>query len=187
MTREAAPEIARVKCLSAGSGADAGSVRILVVPSAPIVNGRLRFEDLVPLETTMEKVRNALDGHRLVGTRVIIEPPVYQGVTVVAQVKIAAKASAARVRDDASEVLHRYFNPLVGGPDGRGWPWGRPLQSGEAYTALQEIRGVDFVEEIRLFGANPVTGERGPATARLELGASAIAFSYEHQIRVVEA
>ena len=61
-------------------------------------------------------------------------------------------------------MLHRYFNPLVGGPDGRGWPWGRPIQSGEAYTALQEIRGVDFVEEIRLFGANPVTGERGQAT-----------------------
>ena len=47
-------------------------------------------------------------------------------------------------------------------------------------------RGVDFVEEIRVFGANPVTGERGQATTRLELAASAIAFSYEHQIRVVE-
>jgi predicted phage baseplate assembly protein len=187
ITRAAAPEIARVKCLPAGTGTDAGSVRILVVPAAPMVNGRLRFEDLVPLEATMEKVRNALDGARLVGTRVIIEPPVYQGVTVVAQVKIAPKASAARVRDEAGEVLHRYFNPLVGGPDGRGWPWGRPLQSGEAYTALQEIRGVDFVEEIRLFGANPVTGERGAATARLELLPSAIAFAFEHQIRVVEA
>ena len=37
-----------------------------------------------------------------------------------------------------------------------------------------------------LFGANPVTGERGQATTRLELASSAIAFSYEHQIRVVE-
>jgi len=90
------------------------------------------------------------------------------------------------VREEASRVLHRYFNPLVGGPEGRGWPWGRPIQSGEAYTALQEIRGVDFVEEIRVFGANPVTGERGQATTKLELAASAIAFSYEHQIRVVE-
>jgi hypothetical protein len=117
---------------------------------------------------------------------VIIEPPVYQGVTVVAQVKARPKISVVRVREEASRVLHRYFNPLVGGPDGKGWPWGRPIQSGEAYTALQEIRGVDFVEEIRVFGANPVTGERGQATTRLELAASAIAFSYEHQIRVVE-
>lgn len=185
LTRAAAPEIARVKCLPAGEGADAGSVRILVVPAAPIIDGQIRFEHLVPSEETMERILNALDGARLVGTRVIIEPPVYQGVTVVAQVKAKPKISVARVREEASAVLHRYFNPLVGGPEGRGWPWGRPIQSGEAYTALQEIRGVDFVEEIRLFGANPVTGERGQATTRLELASSAIAFSYEHQIRVV--
>jgi predicted phage baseplate assembly protein len=185
LTRAAAPEIARVKCLPAGEGADAGSVRVLVVPAAPIVDGSIRFEDLVPTEETMERILNALDGARLVGTRVIIEPPVYQGVTVVAQVKAKPKMSTVRLREEAAAVLHRYFNPLVGGPDGRGWPWGRPIQSGEAYTALQEIRGVDFVEEVRLFGANPVTGERGQATTRLELAASAIAFSYEHQIRVV--
>jgi predicted phage baseplate assembly protein len=185
LTRAAAPEVARVKCLPAGEGADAGSVRILVVPAAPIIDGQIRFEHLVPSEETMERILNALDSARLVGTRVIIEPPVYQGVTVVAQVKAKPKFSVVRVREEASAVLHRYFNPLVGGPDGRGWPWGRPIQSGEAYTALQEIRGVDFVEEIRLFGANPVTGERGQATTRLELAASAIAFSYEHQIRVV--
>jgi predicted phage baseplate assembly protein len=186
LTRAAAPEVARVKCLPAGDGADAGSVRILVVPAAPIIDGKIRFEDLVPSEETMQRILNALDGARLVGTRVIIEPPVYQGVTVVAQVKARPKMSVVRVREEASRVLHRYFNPLVGGPDGRGWPWGRPIQSGEAYTALQEIRGVDFVEEIRVFGANPVTGERGQATTKLELAASAIAFSYEHQIRVVE-
>jgi predicted phage baseplate assembly protein len=187
LTRAAAPEIARVKCLPAGDGAEAGSVRILVVPAAPIVDGQIRFEDLVPNEVTMQCIMDALQNARLVGTRIIIEPPVYQGVTVVAQVRAKPKFSAVRVREEASAVLHRYFNPLVGGPDGRGWPWGRPIQSGEAYSALQEIRGVDFVEEIRVFGANPVTGERGQATTRLELAASAIAFSYEHQIRVVEA
>jgi predicted phage baseplate assembly protein len=186
LTRAAAPEVARVKCLPAGEGTSAGSVRILVVPAAPIVDGQIQFEHLVPSEETMERIRNALDAARLVGTRVIIEPPVYQGVTVVAQVKAKPKFSPVRLREEASAVLHKYFNPLVGGPDGRGWPWGRPIQSGEAYSALQEIRGVDFVEEIRLFGANPITGERGQATTRLELAASAIAFSYEHQIRVVE-
>ena len=84
-------------------------------------------------------------------------------------------------------MLHRYFNPLVGGPDGKGWPWGRPIQSGEAYAVLQEIRGVDFVEEIRRLRRQP--GDRRARAGRrprLELAPSAIAFSYEHQIRVVE-
>ena len=186
ITRAAAPEIARVRCLSAGEGADAGSVRVLVVPSAPMEGGLIRFEDLVPTEETMQRIAAALDATRLVGTRVMIEPPTYQGVTVVAQVRARPKTSPTRLRDEAAEVLHRYFNPLVGGPDGTGWPWGRPIQAGEAYAALQEIRGVDFVEEIRVFGANPVTGERGAATTRIELSPSAIAFSYAHQIRVIE-
>jgi predicted phage baseplate assembly protein len=186
ITRAAAPEIARVRCLPAGDPNEAGSVRVLVVPAAPVSAGQIRFEDLVPSEATMERIRDALDGARLIGTRVIIEPPSYQGVTVVAQVKAKPKMNAARVRAEAGEVLHRYFNPLIGGTEGKGWPWGRPIQAGEAYAALQELRGVDFVEEIRVFGANPITGERGPATTKLELATSAIAFSYEHQIRVVE-
>ena len=61
LTRAAAPEVARVKCLPAGEGADAGSVRILVVPAAPVIDGQIRFEHLVPTEETMERILNALD------------------------------------------------------------------------------------------------------------------------------
>jgi len=43
------------------------------------------------------------------------------------------------------------------------------VHSGEVFAALQGVRGVDVVEDVRLFGANPVTGERGPETTRLEL------------------
>jgi predicted phage baseplate assembly protein len=187
LTREAAPEVARVKCIPATEVADAGTVKILVVPAAPITHGRISFEDLVPNEETLETIRQQLDSCRLVGTRVLIEPPLYQGVTVVAQVRAKPKASAARVREQALARLHSYFNPLTGGPDGDGWPWGRPVQAGEAYAALQEIPGVDMVEEIRVFGANPVTGERGQAATRIDIGPGTLMFSYEHQIRVVEA
>ena len=50
---------------------------------------------------------------------------------------------------------------------------------------LQRVPGVDVVEDVRLFGANPVTGERGEATTRLELSSNSLIFSYEHQVRVV--
>jgi hypothetical protein len=49
---------------------------------------------------------------------------------------------------------------------------------------LQRLDGVDIVEDVRLFGADPTTGERGEAVSRLELGEHALVFSYEHQIRV---
>jgi predicted phage baseplate assembly protein len=186
-TREAAPEVARVRCVPAGAGPEAGTVRVLIVPAAPAEGGRIRFESLVPSAETLERIKSYLDGVRVVGTRILIEPPLYQGVTIVAQVRARARANANRIREEAAEALERYFNPLLGGPERTGWPWGRPVQAGEAFTVLQGIKGVEYVEEVRLFGANPVTGERGQATNRLLIEPSALVYSYGHQVRVQEA
>ena len=185
LTREAAPEIARVRCVPAAAVTDAGHVTVCVVPAAPHHAGRLRFEDLLPVDATLDAIATRLDAARVIGSDVHIEPPTYQGVTVVARLKASPRADVDRVRAGAVDALHRYFDPLVGGPDGRGWPWGRPAQAGDAFGVLQRIAGVDVVEDVRLFGANPVTGERGESTDRLELSANSLVFSYEHQVRVV--
>jgi predicted phage baseplate assembly protein len=185
ITREAAPEIARVRCLAAGEeGVDAGAVKVLLVPAAAQDRGRIRFEDLVPTEPTFERVKERLDETRLLGTRVLVEPPLYRGVTVVARLVAKPRFSAERIQSEALDALFAYLNPLTGGPDGTGWPFGRPVQSGEIYAALQRIRGVDLVEEVRVFGANPVTGERGKQTTRLELEPNSLVVSYEHHVRV---
>jgi hypothetical protein len=55
---------------------------------------------------------------------------------------------------------------------------------GEVYSVLQRLRGTELVEDARLFGADPVTGQRGGQTQRLELESHALVFSYEHQIMV---
>jgi predicted phage baseplate assembly protein len=144
----------------------------------------VRFEDLVPPTSSLEAIREELDSARLIGTRVVIEPPLYRGVTIVAQLRARPRADVDRIRSEALERLGQYFNPLVGGPDGTGWPWGRPVQSGDAFAVLQGVPGVDVVEDVRLFGANPVTGERGPATARIVLEPDSLVVSFEHQVRV---
>ena len=88
------------------------------------------------------------------------------------------------LRDRCTRALYDYLNPLIGGPDGEGWPFGRPVQAGEVYAVLQRLPGVDLVEEVRLFGADPRTGERGAAVQRLDLPPHALAFPYDHQVRV---
>jgi predicted phage baseplate assembly protein len=182
---EAAPELARVECVTAGEGeVAAGSLRVLVVPAAPQVNGRIEFAELVPAEDTLERIAERLDEVRLIGTRVSVEPPSYRGVTVVARIVARPKADVERIQKEALDALYGYLNPISGGPDGDGWPFGRPVQSGEVYGLLQRIRGVDMVEDARLFGANPVTGERGKETRKLELDPYSLLFSYEHQVRV---
>ncbi|TDV46177.1 putative baseplate assembly protein [Actinophytocola oryzae] len=185
ITQEAAPDVARVRCVTAGDeDTDAGSVRILVVPAAAEVEGKIDFAELVPSEETLSRISERLDEVRLIGTRVLVSPPRFRGVTVVARVIARPRLDAARVRADALEALYRYLNPISGGRDGRGWEFGRPVQSGDVYALLQRVRGVDLVEDVRLFGANPVTGERGEETQRLDVDPHSLIFSYEHHVKV---
>ncbi len=184
IAQEAAPEVARIRAVAAGDGADAGSVRVLVVPSAVADEGRLRFEQLVPSPDTLQAITDRLEESRVIGTRVMIEPPVYRGITIVAKVKARQRANPSQVQQEALRALYEHFHPITGGPDGTGWPFGRPVNVGEVFSVLQALKGVEIVEDARLFGADPVTGQRGQQTPRLELEPHALVFSYEHQVMV---
>ena len=186
LARESAPEIARVRCVPAGRDtATDGAVRVLIVPAAAAPEGRILFENLVPPEETLRRVAESLDRTRVVGARVVIEPPLYRGITVVARLVARPRVNGERVRADALDILYRYLNPLPGGgPDGAGWPFGRPVQAGEIFGRLQQVQGVELVEDVRLFSADPITGVRGKEAARIDLDANSLVFSYEHQVRV---
>jgi predicted phage baseplate assembly protein len=186
LAREAAPEAARVRCVPVGQiEGNAGAVRVLVVPAAPAPDGRILFENLVPPEPTLRRIAEVLDRTRVVGARVVVEPPLYRGITVVARLVARPRVSGERVRLDALDVLYQYLNPLSGGgPEGAGWPFGRPVQAGEIFGRLQEVHGVEIVEDVRLFSADPLTGVRGKEATRIDLDANSLVFSYEHQVRV---
>ncbi|MGW4856702.1 putative baseplate assembly protein [Streptomyces sp. NPDC004288] len=183
ISRQAAPSVRRVRCLPAAD--TAGAVRVLVVPDAVADEGddRLRFEQLIPGEQVLSAITASLDERRLIGTRLVVEPPVYQGVTVVARLS-AAPGDTDAVRTAALDALFRHFNPLTGGPDGTGWPFGRPVQYGEVFGVLQRAAGDALVEEIRLFPADPVTGRRGAPADRIDVGPGSLVFSYQHQVVV---
>ncbi|MDX3575424.1 putative baseplate assembly protein [Streptomyces sp. FL07-04A] len=186
LARRAAPAAARIRAVPAGDGAPAGAVRVLVVPQASPDGDRLRIEQLVPPDRMLDDIARYLDERRPIGARLMVEPPLYQGVTVVARITAEAGASAALVRARALDALHRHFDPLVGGPDGGGWPFGRPVQAGDAHAVLQAVPGVALVDDLRLFPADPLTGRRGSPADRIELGPHALVLSFEHQLLAEE-
>ena len=188
LARQAAPDVARVRCVSAGDETDPGAVRVLVVPAIPDdPRGRLRFEELIPSDSLLMRIADYLAERKVIGARLIVEPPVYQSITVVARIRARSRTNVKALQSDALDALYRYFHPVFGGPDGKGWPFGRPVHSGEVYSVLQRLRGMEFVEDVKLFGADPITGQRGEMVARIDLGSNALVFSYEHQLRVQEA
>jgi predicted phage baseplate assembly protein len=184
LARQAAPQVARVRCLGATDASEAGFVRVLVVPAAAASGGRLRWEQLIPSEETVRAISSRLDDCRPIGARVLVQAALYRGVTVVARLRARAGGRTAGLQEDALDALYSYLNPVTGGPDGSGWPFGRPVHSGEVFAVLKGIRGIDLVDDVRLFGADPVTGQRGGAVQRLELEPHALVFSYEHQVLV---
>ncbi|MEV4331007.1 putative baseplate assembly protein [Streptomyces sp. NPDC049597] len=182
LTRQAAPEIARVRCVDAG----AGGVRVLLVPAAEDDGeGRLEFGQMACPAQLLARVAAHLDARRMLGARLVVEPPYYQGVTVVAVLQAAAGVPAARVQRAALAALHRRLNPLTGGPDGDGWPFGRTVHSGEVFAVLQQVAGVEAVESVRLFPADLQTRRRGEPAERITLDAGSLVFSYDHQVRAV--
>ncbi|HXW77844.1 MAG TPA: hypothetical protein VEJ84_00015, partial [Acidimicrobiales bacterium] len=173
----------------AGDPSDPGrhtnAVKVLVVPAAEGDHlGRLRIEQMVVPPDTLERIASYLDERRVVGARVIVEPPTYQGITIAARVRASTKAQPSHVSDAASRALYRYYHPIVGGPDGTGWPFGRPVHAGEVYAVLQRVEGVEYLEEVRLYAADPRDGRRGEAVQSLEFGLNSLVFSYEHALRV---
>lgn len=184
LAREAAPEVARVHCVAAGDGAEAGSVRVLVVPAAAAGTGRLSFEQLKPADETLAKIARRLDECRVIGTRVLVEPPRYNGLTIVARIKAQSKVSPARLQEAVLDALYSYFHPISGGTDGTGWPFGRPVNIGEVYAVVQGVKGTELIQDLRLFGADPITGQRGQPVQVLPLDAHSLVFSYDHQILV---
>jgi len=187
LSRRAAPETARITCLEGDEGEHgAYAVRVLVVPQAvPDPGGRLRFEQLVPGDALLERITRHLDERRLIGTRLAVGPPFYQGITVVATVHAFRGVDTDRVRRQAHDALYRHLDPLTGGSDGKGWPFGRPVQSGEVFAVLQRVPGVELVDEVVLHPADPLTGKRGDPTDRIDLERPSLVFSFDHRVRVI--
>ncbi|MFD5426743.1 putative baseplate assembly protein [Streptomyces sp. NPDC127084] len=187
LARRAAPETARITCIEGDEGEHGSyAVRVLVVPQAvPDPGGRLRFEQLVPGKALLDRITRHLDERRLIGTRLAVGPPFYQGVTVVATVHAFRGADTDRVRREVHDALYRHIDPLTGGADGKGWPFGRPVQSGEIFAVLQRVPGVELVDEVQLHPADPLTGKRGEATDRIDLEAPSLVFSFDHRVRVI--
>jgi predicted phage baseplate assembly protein len=187
LARRAAPETARITCLESNPDEHgAHAVRVLVVPQAvPDFGGRLRFEQLVPSDALLERITRYLDERRLIGTRLAVGPPYYQGVTVVATLHAFRGTDTDRVRRQAHDALYRHLDPLTGGTHGTGWAFGRSVQAGEVFAVLQRVPGVELVDEVLLHPADPLTGRRGDPTDRIDLEPPSLIFSFDHRVRVI--
>lgn len=196
LAMEAAPELARVRCIDpsarvAGPSPDlptSGAARVLIVPQAPQLDGRIEFGDLVPTRDAVDRIVAYLERRRTIGVRVTVEPPQYIVLRVSARVQPRVGVDPAAVVAAATTALYRYFNPLTGGPDGDGWPFGRPAHVGEVYSVLHAVRGVELVDEATFRVVNPMArgddDDQAEVRQRVEVRANQLVFSARHHVEI---
>jgi predicted phage baseplate assembly protein len=146
---EASPGVAITRCLPATSAnlrPAPGHVTLILVPrsldSQPKPSYELKQQVMAYLA---ERAPAAIESGRIA-----VIAPDYLLVGVSATVAPKQLGQSAMVKTAVLAALNRFFHPLYGGPDGRGWPFGRSVYLSDVARLLEGIDGVDYVRQLEL-------------------------------------
>jgi predicted phage baseplate assembly protein len=151
--------IARSRCLQLSANQPAGSVSVLVVPQVNTnlinIGQGIAPENFYLNPVLRDQVMHYLDERRLLGTQVQLQQPDYTGVSVQAEVTLEHAyhnpSAQAEIVHSLQVALYRYLNPLTGGPEGNGWPFGRPVYPSDILAVLQQQAGIQYLGAILMF------------------------------------
>jgi predicted phage baseplate assembly protein len=190
LARQAQPAaIGRVKCLqprpSDAGRIPPGQVFVLIVPRLPHPEGYLTSEQLELSPELASTLSEHLDQRRLLTTRLSIRNPAYLWVSVNVTLRAAPGVVPAQVEAEILKRLYRFLNPLTGGPDGKGWPFGRDLFTSDVYQCLSGIPNVQFVRLVEMYSARPNGEAVGEPVESLEVIAHGVIASGRHSVKFI--
>lgn len=103
-----------------------------------------------PTPALCRAVRRHLDPRRPVATELHVTGPAWTTVSVKARLHARGGLSATSLQAEALRRLNAFFDPLTGGPQGDGWPFGRPVYRAEVLALLDELPSVVAVDKLVL-------------------------------------
>jgi predicted phage baseplate assembly protein len=148
-----------------------GVVTLVVVPSCG--------SPPVPSPDMIAAVERSLGSARPVTTELHVVAPAYVPVTVTATLHTAAPGPA--VLADAQAALDTFFDPLTGGPDRTGWPFGRGILKADLLDILAGLDGVRYVD-----GLGISAGAGAARCDNVALCPTELVASQTHHFTVVE-
>jgi hypothetical protein len=147
-----------------------------------VVVSRKRDAGAAGVEEMLAAIGQDLEPRKLLTTRLHVVAPRY--VTLRLQTTLVLKSGALGetqekeqkgVVDLALAALREHFDPLEGGPERRGWPFGRSIYVSEIYALLDNLAGVDYVSRLAPTlsvapRAGEPAGDQGAARQRTQDG-----------------
>lgn len=115
-----------------------GVVSVVVIPPCPLPAP-------LPSQALLCAVQRWLEPRRLVTSELRVMAPRYRRVAVQATLHLACGSQSPGLVAAADACVAALFNPVTGGPDGRGWPFGRTVYRNDVMAALARLPGVTRV------------------------------------------
>jgi hypothetical protein len=145
----------------------------------------LEPKSLEPKEADLKVLEDYLNDRRLLTSRLDIRAPAYRWVSAKVQLRASPGVDQETVEAAVLARLYKLLNPLVGGPNGNGWPFGRELFVSDIYQCLQGTPDVLFIRNVEMFEASPGGAAEGKAVNELELVTHGVVASGIHQVEFV--
>ncbi|MEZ4401732.1 MAG: putative baseplate assembly protein [Kofleriaceae bacterium] len=143
----ASTSLARAKCVPDRS--NRGEITLVLIPKA-----ETRAEDLtrrlLPSHEIMRYIKRYLDERRLVGSVVNVIKPNYVDLSLKVTLLRRTIGTSDRLKREIELKVRRFLHPLLGGKDGKGWEFGRPVLKSDLVHHIEEIPGVDGVDGIEI-------------------------------------
>jgi predicted phage baseplate assembly protein len=142
-----------------------GVVTVVVVPS-------VSSPTPTPSPALLRTVCAYLDQRRLITTELYVIAPSYVPVAIAIEVVATADAGTSQVQQDVERAIGTFLDPLAGGNDGQGWPFGGTIFFGDLYRVALVI-GVLRIESVTItlngVDAPPCTDVPVPTAALLNV------------------
>lgn len=125
-----------------------GAVTVYVVPDAPGEDGPEYDQTCAyvaapkPDQGALQEARARIEKARLIGSEVFVAAPEYRRVSLA----VAARgdpADPAALSEKIRIGLQNFLDPLRGGNQKRGWPFGEPLRPSVLLSEAQRAAGLD--------------------------------------------
>jgi hypothetical protein len=94
-------------------------------------------------------------------TEIHVVGPEYIEVVVSAVLHLERRAEQTAVTSAARQAIDDYLDPLNGGPDHTGWPFGRSVYESELLALLAAVPGVMFADGVTITANSACCGELG--------------------------
>jgi hypothetical protein len=152
LTLEADARVARARCLPRldferdPDREKAGHVTVTILPKAN------PEPDLPGLITAVE---DYLSPRLLLTTRLHVIGPQFLTVGITATVVPLPDVEEPKLKQAVVDAVKKFLNPLTGGDEGKGWPFGRNVFVSEIFSLIDQLPEVDFVTAVNMTSPTP--------------------------------